>query len=318
MASSARRRNAFAAEPPTTELRALRTPGKIASSALPQRDHATLTFVEGPTSGTVFGMRPGNTAVLGRGGSAEVHVPDGDVSREHARIRWEANGYVIDPLGATGTWLEGEEICATARLSAGSRIQLGPNVRMRFDLHDEQEQRVLLDLHEAAMRDGLTGAYTRRYLRERLHAELSYAARHRTPLALLMADLDHFKSINDRYGHPAGDEVLKRVAGELRRLLRPEDVLVRWGGEELCVLVRGLHFRNATLLAERLRRAVRKLRVNVGADTARITISIGVTAIDPELEQVSAAELVIRADRALYRAKAAGRDRVCTDRRDPG
>lgn len=281
---------------------------------LPPRDHGTLTFVEGPLAGALVTLAPGASVVLGRGASADVHVPDDTVSRRHAAIRWDGTGYTIEDLGSSGTWVNGWRVESWRPLPSGARMQLGARVRLRFDVHDAEEQRVLADLYEAAIRDALTGAYTRRYLRERLHAELSYAARHRTPVALLMLDLDHFKDVNDRHGHEAGDAVLRVVVEQLRRGLRPEDVLVRYGGEELCVLLRGLDESQASGLADRLRAAVSGLEVPVGDGAiVRVTVSIGVAATRPDLDPPSAWALVERADRALYRAKREGRDRCRVD-----
>lgn len=302
----------FTDDSPTGEV-AKKTPSSALVTALPTRDHATLMFVEGPMTGAVVTLAPEGAIVLGRGAGADVRVPEDTVSRQHARIRWDGMGYVIEDLGSSGTWVNGWKVESWRPLPAGARVQLGAKVRVRFDLHDAEEQRVIADLYEAAMRDALTGAYTRRYLHERLHAELSYAARHKTPVALLMLDLDHFKLVNDRHGHRAGDEVLRVVVAELRSTLRPEDVLVRYGGEELCVLVRGLTASDAQVLAERLRGDVAKLRVPIDRDHVSVTVSIGVAVTDPEAEPPSGSALVERADRALYRAKRAGRDRSCID-----
>lgn len=280
---------------------------------LPPRDHATLTFIEGPLVGAIVTLAPDASVILGRGATAHVRVPEDTVSREHARIRWDGTGYVIEDRGSTGTWVNGWKVESWRPLPAGARVQLGSKVRLRFDLHDAAEQRVLADLYEAAMRDALTGAYTRRYLRERLHAELSYAARHRTPVALLMLDLDHFKRVNDRHGHQAGDAVLRVVVAELRAMLRPEDVLVRYGGEELCVLARGLDATHAMALAERLRAAVAGLSIPVVGADVRITVSIGIAATDGSGEPPTVSTLVERADRALYRAKRTGRNRSFVD-----
>ncbi len=307
--------SAFADESPTGDLSTGDSPLARART-LPLREHGTLTFVEGPLEGAIVTLSPGASVVLGRGGGAQIRIPEDTVSREHARIRWEESGYVIEDLGSSGTWVNGWKVESWRPLTAGSRIQLGAAVRVRFDLHDAQEQRVLADLYQAAMRDALTGAFTRRYLHERLRAELSYAARHHTPVALLMLDLDHFKRVNDCYGHQAGDMVLRSVVSELRRTLRPEDVLVRYGGEELCVLVRGLGPEESLLLAERLRRAVATLRVPARGDEVRVTVSIGVAITDPEGPAQGVSSLIERADRALYRAKTDGRDRACLEAHD--
>ncbi len=298
---------AFTDESPTGELASERTSPRPRS--LPERDHATLTFVEGPLKGAIVALAPGASLVLGRGAGAHVRIPEDTVSREHARIRWDGSGYVIEDLGSSGTWVNGWKLESWRPLPPGARVQLGAGVRARFDLHDAEEQRVLAELYEAAMRDALTGAHTRRYLHERLHAELSYATRHHTPVALLMLDIDHFKDVNDAYGHQTGDTVLRMVVAELRRTLRPEDVLVRYGGEEICVLVRGLVGDGAMVLAERLRTAVAALRVPARGEQVNVTVSNGVAVTDPDLPQPSVSSLLDRADRALYRAKREGRDR---------
>lgn len=301
----------FSDETPTTRPHTRPAPQAIVEG-LPPRDHATLTFIEGPLAGAIVAMSPGSSVVLGRGGGADVRIPEDTVSREHARIRWDGTGYVIEDRGSSGTWVNGWKVESWRPLPAGSRVQLGATVRLRFDLHDAAEQRVLVDLYEAAMRDALTGAYTRRYLRERLHAELSYSARHGTPVALLMIDLDHFKRVNDRWGHQAGDAVLRVVVSELRAMLRPEDVLVRYGGEELCLLARGLDTTAAEALAERLRAAVERLSVPIVGADVRVTVSIGIAATEGSSDP-TAATLIERADRALYRAKRKGRNRAVAD-----
>ncbi|HEY8431828.1 MAG TPA: GGDEF domain-containing protein [Sandaracinaceae bacterium] len=299
----------FSDDTPTTRPDSRSAPQTLVEG-LPPRDHATLTFVEGPLAGAIIPMAPGSSLLLGRGASANVRIPEDTVSREHARIRWDGSGYVIEDRGSTGTWVNGWRVDSWRPLPACARVQLGAKVRLRFDLHDEAEQRVLAELYEAAMRDALTGAYTRRYLRERLHAELSYASRHKTPVALLMIDLDHFKRVNDRHGHQAGDAVLRVVVAELRAMLRPEDVLVRYGGEELCVLARGLDVESAKALAERLRSGVAGLRIPVVGADLRITVSVGIAVTDGTNDPPTVSALVERADRALYRAKRAGRNRA--------
>lgn len=302
----------FSDESPTEEtVRAEERPEALLP--LPTRDRGTLTFVEGPLSGALFTLTPPASVVLGRGGGADLQVPDDAVSRRHARIWWDGAGYSIEDLGSSGTWVNGWRVDSWRPLPGAASVQLGRRVRLRFDLHDEDEQKVLTDLYDAAIRDALTGAYTRRYLRERLHAELSYAARHRMPVALLMLDLDHFKAVNDRCGHEAGDAVLRGVVEQLRRGLRPEDVLIRYGGEELCVLLRGLDAEQASSLAERMRASVASLRIPTCAEEIGVTVSIGVAATRPDRDPPSAWSLIERADRALYEAKRDGRDRCRVD-----
>ena len=163
------------------------------------------------------------------------------------------------------------------------------------------------EVREAATRDPLTGAATRALLEETLEREASLAHRHGGVLALLMIDVDRFKGINDRFGHPAGDRCLAAIAECIARRIRSSDVLFRYGGEEFCVLLPRTGEGGARRLAERVRTAVDALRIPAGEGTIRPSVSLGVAAALPG---DGAAELLAKADAALYRAKRSGRNRV--------
>lgn len=156
----------------------------------------------------------------------------------------------------------------------------------------------------AALTDALTGLPNRRQFQERAEQAVAAARRYGHPCALLLIDVDHFKAVNDAAGHAAGDAVLRRVASVLRDGVRKPDVAARYGGEEFAVLCLASGEAEAAVLAERLRAAV--ARPSGGRD---VTISVGVAAVARADHTVEA--LVERADRALYAAKRAGRDRVC-------
>ena len=164
-------------------------------------------------------------------------------------------------------------------------------------------------LEKDVVTDPLTGLYNRRYFEDALkeyHAEFSSLG---APLALLTLDLDHFKSVNDTYGHDAGDVVLKQLANRLRRLTREHDVVARTGGEEFCILAPFSRKDQIRPFAERICRAVGEMRVDIGAVVLRPTISVGVAST---LEGASSpASLMKVADQRLYQAKESGRDRVC-------
>ena len=166
--------------------------------------------------------------------------------------------------------------------------------------------RELLHARRDATHDALTGLFNRRAAAERLVLERARAERLRTPLSVLMLDIDHFKRINDRWGHAAGDGVLVALADALRHQLRASDLGVRHGGEEFLVILPGDSAAQAFEAAERIRGEVAKLAVPLDGDTASITVSIGIATFDGS---ESAEQLVARADAALYRAKQAGRDR---------
>ncbi|UJW30857.1 diguanylate cyclase [Saccharothrix sp. AJ9571] len=161
-----------------------------------------------------------------------------------------------------------------------------------------------------AITDGLTGLHTRRYFEAELPAEIARARRAGSALAVLIADVDHFKSINDRYGHPCGDQVLVEISRRLRSATRDTDILARYGGEEFALLIRGSGGEEPAVIGERIRRAVADSPVAIdgGHSPIEVTISVG-TASFP-LHGKTPADLVGAADRALYAAKNRGRDRV--------
>lgn len=163
-------------------------------------------------------------------------------------------------------------------------------------------------LQELAITDPTTGSYNRRSLLPRLDEEIERATRRDEPLSVLLLDLDHFKEVNDRYGHAVGDEVLRAFADEVRDCVRSIDVLVRRGGEEFVLVMPGTAVELAEMVAERIRARLDEhpLRVRGGA-SIRQTVSIGVATWDCE---ESAEALEERADQAMYDAKRAGRDRV--------
>lgn len=164
-------------------------------------------------------------------------------------------------------------------------------------------------LERLAAVDPLTDAYNRRFGLGRLHEEFSRAVRTENPFGVLMLDLDHFKAVNDTYGHLVGDRVLKAIAGACRRVLREGDVLVRYGGEEFLVVLPGAGPIDVVQVGERIRRAIGETVVMDGGQRVTVAVSLGGTTYrDTGVE--SAEALVAEADGALYRAKASGRDRL--------
>ena len=163
-----------------------------------------------------------------------------------------------------------------------------------------------------ASQDPLTGAANRRALMQALETELARASRQHTPLALLMVDIDHFKRVNDHYGHLAGDHVLRHIVGVLRQRLRASDVLGRYGGEEFMVLLPGTGLHGAAQLAEQLRQAVQAAPCEWQGQRIPFTVSIGVAAsADTPADPSRTSEALLQAaDQALYRAKDDGRNRV--------
>jgi diguanylate cyclase (GGDEF)-like protein len=186
-----------------------------------------------------------------------------------------------------------------ARLRSGARI-----VELQDSLIQAREA-----LREQAMHDPLTHLLNRRATMDFLLSELSRADREQTPLSVMMVDVDHFKSVNDRFGHLAGDEVLCEVARRLRISARTYDLVGRFGGEEFLVVAPACNTTQGLIQAERLREVVCSQPITIKDLSVEVTISAGVaTSLDPNRQDMEA--LLTAADRALYRAKSGGRNRV--------
>jgi diguanylate cyclase (GGDEF)-like protein len=157
--------------------------------------------------------------------------------------------------------------------------------------------------------DALTGVYNREYFDGRLTSEIAYARRHSTELSLLMFDVDHFKKINDSYGHPVGDQALIKLVESVKTKLRAEDVFCRYGGEEFVTILRTTDLGAAACAAERVRLAVEQVSLMTEGVRVLLTVSVGCASLSCTRES-SPAELIAIADRRLYAAKHAGRNRI--------
>lgn len=165
-------------------------------------------------------------------------------------------------------------------------------------------------LRNMAFRDGLTGLYNYRYFHELMDRELNRSMRHHQPMSLLAFDIDHFKKINDAYGHPAGDEVLRTLATLVLTTMRTSDMVARYGGEEFAVILPMTDLAGGKVFAERLRQKVEGMETAIADIMVKITISIGLTSYEPEMMAAHKSQLIDASDAALYQAKQNGRNRV--------
>jgi diguanylate cyclase (GGDEF)-like protein len=292
-------------EPESTKVTAARNvmPGRS------RRDRPFLIVIGGGSVGEMFALRQPEV-IIGRARDSHVRFDDEGVSRRHARVTCDAGDVHIEDLGsANGTFVNGDPVYVRRALADGDKITLGPITILKFTYSDDLDETFQRHMFEASLRDGLTKAYNKSYFIDRLEKEVAYARRHGLPLSLVMLDVDHFKSINDTYGHPAGDAVLVQVARAALDSLRKEDVFARYGGEEFAVICRGLDVPRARQLAERLRAAVSSTRTVHEGHTLAVTASLGVAG-RLEVGAETPAELIASADQALYEAKRSGRNRV--------
>jgi diguanylate cyclase (GGDEF)-like protein len=199
-----------------------------------------------------------------------------------------------------------------AKPFADAEILARAGAMLRIKSLQDQLRTAKEQLEKLSATDGLTGLYNHRHFEERLNEEFRRAQRYSDPVSLVMLDLDHFKSVNDRYGHPFGDRVLRTTAELLRSSLRDPDICARYGGEEFAVILPKTHLQGALAVAERIVRAMRQkvYVVAEGEAELRVTASVGI-AFFPSKDVTSSDLLVRFADEALYRAKREGRDKVC-------
>ncbi|MBI5353849.1 MAG: diguanylate cyclase [Chloroflexi bacterium] len=171
-----------------------------------------------------------------------------------------------------------------------------------------QNARLFSEVQKLASTDSLTGLHNRHHFMELSKREFGRARRYQRPLAVIMIDIDHFKQVNDTYGHAAGDQVLKIVAERCRKTVRDIDILGRYGGEEFAALLLETSLEGAQIVAERLRHCVSEPAINLDGHSLTVTMSVGVTTLDERCTSLDI--LLVRADKALYLAKQAGRNRV--------
>src|SRR6267143_788473 len=260
---------------------------------------------------------------VGRALDADIRVNDSRASRLHARIITEPdeNGvvrYRLKDLDSTnGTILNGKFI-DEAFLQDGDKFVIGDQL-IRFEMLDEIDREFQQQIHRLLVHDELTGLLTSKSFFSELRREAARAEAESKPFCVLMMDIDHFKEVNDTYGHLVGSETLEETGRVIKEALRAGDVASRFGGEEFAVFLLDANYAQGLVAAERVRIALQqhefpasRIDSPAGQATHRITISIGVAAFPDDA--TDPIELVELADSALYRAKRSGRNQVCAYR----
>ncbi len=247
--------------------------------------------------------------VLGRGSEADIRIDSPTVSRVHAKLLRTRDGWEIRDQGSTnGVVVNNQDLRARHVLRDRDIITLG-DTSFKF-LSGNNVEAAYHDLvYRLTIMDALTQIYNRRHFFDSLEREISITRRHKTPLSIVMMDLDHFKDVNDTYGHLVGDQILKGVADRIRPKIRREDLFARYGGEEFVILLVHTEKHAAIKFAEKIGAIVRETPFHVDDRHITITVSMGVATYTGK-RKTDPATLVEQADRNLYRAKARGRDRV--------
>ena len=292
---------------------------------MPYRGHAVALVVAllaswiglNPAAGHIrVGVLSGVQAALGLSIAYGFHR----YARDTLQLRWPAlmtlplllAGGAYAARGIRALWVPGS-VSAEMTVDSGLNVVSALTyVVLSLSLHAMLMllvvTRLVKDLHRLSRNDGLTGLLNRRALEEALASQVQRSRRSGEPFCVLMVDADHFKSINDRWGHPVGDLVLKHLSAVLRGRMREVDQIGRFGGEEFLIVLPGLAMVAALPVAERLRELVAAAPLLHGTECIPISISIGLAHWGGGQEEAS--RLLVRADAALYRAKQQGRDRV--------
>jgi diguanylate cyclase (GGDEF)-like protein len=251
---------------------------------------------------------PPEKFVIGRDANCDLVIIDDSVSRKHAAIESTTDGFLLVDEGSTnGTFVNDVKVDRRA-LAAGDRFRVGGHI-FKFLADDDIEAQYHECVYSMATRDGLTTAFNKRYLLDALQRSITECERRVRPLALIMLDVDHFKAVNDTYGHLAGDEVLLGLCQRLRDSLRKDEILARYGGEEFAVLVPETTLDDARMLAERLRAVVEAGTFTTNQGEIRVTVSIGLSGLLGGTS-LTPVDFIAEADRNLYAAKTAGRNCV--------
>jgi diguanylate cyclase (GGDEF)-like protein len=270
--------------------------------------------VSGPQVGDLF-VLDAKRAVIGRGSGCSIVIDTSGVSEEHASVEILANqATVLSDLDSTnGTFVNGNPIDKEF-LRDGDKVLIGKETILKFTYQDKLDRKFLERMVEDGVRDSLTNLYNRRYFDQQLETSLSAARRNNVPLTLVIFDVDHFKKVNDTYGHSAGDVVLQSISNMAVTMTRQEDIVTRFGGEEFAIISLGIDNTGAERMAELLRLRIANTPVTVSdQDDTRIEVqaSFGATTIPPGRDG-TAAELIKEADANLYKAKNTGRNRTVT------
>jgi diguanylate cyclase (GGDEF)-like protein len=280
-----------------------------------RRNQACLVQYSGAGLGKRYLLQEKEVSI-GRATTATIFLNENSVSRDHARIYCSDSGEEVEDKGSSnGTYVNDERISTRVPLKDGDIIRLGTILLKYFD-SDNIDGIVQDKIYRMATTDVLTQIFNRQYLMDALASEFKVSKAYKTPLTLIYYDLDHFKRVNDNYGHNAGDTILKESCNLVRKVVRKDDIFGRVGGEEFVIVLPKTDADTAVDLAERVRRAheshVFDLEFEKNGQTNKVahrqTVSLGVAQLAATMSEPE--HLLSAADRKLYTSKETGRNKV--------
>ncbi|HLG18852.1 MAG TPA: GGDEF domain-containing protein [Bdellovibrionota bacterium] len=273
---------------------------------VPEEGGASLITIHGVDLGKKFDL-PDGDMIIGRGDSSHVRVNEENVSRQHAKLFKQGTEVIIEDLHSTnGTFVNTKKITSHP-LKDGDLILVG-NTILKFVSGSHVESQYHEEIYRLATIDGLTRIFNKNFFLDKVTHEFGRSKRYRRELTLILFDFDHFKKINDTYGHPCGDFVLQKTGSIIMKNMRKEDVCGRYGGEEFGILLPETSLQSALRLADKIRKLVEGTVFDFAGATLKSTISVGVASLTQDVR--TSEQFIARADEALYRAKRDGRNCV--------
>jgi two-component system, cell cycle response regulator len=276
-------------------------------SERPSGKEACLVVIYGSELGKKYNLNA-PSLVIGRSSKCDIQIDQESISRNHTKIVNTGKSILIRDLGSTnGTYVNDEPIDEYV-MRDGDLIKIGRTI-FKFLTGGNIENAYHEEIYRLTTIDGLTQIFNKRYFLETLEREIARSHRYRRELSLVMFDIDHFKKINDSYGHLAGDYVLKHLAQTVKTRIRREDCFARYGGEEFSIVLPEIDGLNAKPFAEKIRQLVEATEFKFENTSIPVTISMGVATLD--MDSTDPQALIKRADERLYEAKSSGRNCVC-------
>jgi two-component system cell cycle response regulator len=276
-------------------------------SERPVGKEACLVVIYGSELGKKYNLNA-PSLVIGRSSKCDIQIDQESISRNHTKIVNTSKSILIRDLGSTnGTYVNDEPIDEYV-MRDGDLIKIGRTI-FKFLTGGNIENAYHEEIYRLTTIDGLTQIFNKRYFLETLEREIARSHRYRRELSLVMFDIDHFKKINDSFGHLAGDYALKHLAQTVKTRIRREDCFARYGGEEFSIVLPEIDGLNSKPFAEKIRQLVEATEFKFENTSMPITISMGVATLD--MDSTDPQALIKRADERLYEAKSSGRNCVC-------
>ncbi len=281
---------------------------------------ACLVVINGADLGKKHNLTQTAT-IIGRSSKVDIQIDEESISRNHAVIETEGDKIIVRDLGSTNGTYVNDQTITSHHLREGDLVKVGRTI-FKFISGSNIEAAYHDEIYRLTTTDGLTQVFNKRYFLQEMEREMSRCIRYNRALTLVMIDIDHFKPVNDTYGHLAGDHILKQCAQRIVRHIRRDDIFARYGGEEFILLLPEIDKAHGFILADKLREIVANEPFTFDKVDIPITLSMGVADVQEYLQRVPPSErnepssenncftFIKLADDRLYQAKEAGRNRV--------